>query len=82
MTADFNYLEVNGVNLETVRYGPPPEEAVTIIFLHEGLGCVEMWRDFPEKVVEATGCAALVYSRQGYGRSDSCSLPLTHNIYA
>src|SRR5262245_65085533 len=34
-----------------------------------------MWRDFPEHVVEATGCGALVYSRAGYGLSDPISLP-------
>ncbi|MBN2040539.1 MAG: alpha/beta hydrolase [Spirochaetes bacterium] len=76
MKTNLRMLNVNGINLETVRYGPPPEEAATLIFLHEGLGCVEMWHDFPEKAAEAAGCAALVYSRQGYGRSDSCTLPL------
>ncbi len=40
------------------------------MFLHEGLGCVSMWRDFPERVASATGCGALVYSRAGYGSSD------------
>jgi len=34
-----------------------------------------MWRDFPEKLTQLTGCPALVYSRQGYGRSDSCIVP-------
>jgi pimeloyl-ACP methyl ester carboxylesterase len=53
-----------------------PDTAPTLIFLHEGLGCVEMWRDFPEKLSLATGCGALVYSRLGYGKSDPCKLPL------
>jgi pimeloyl-ACP methyl ester carboxylesterase len=43
--------------------------------LHEGLGCVALWRDFPAKLATATGCGALVYSRLGYGRSDACELP-------
>ena len=41
----------------------------TIVFLHEGLGSVSMWRDFPERVCAAVGCRGLVYSRPGYGRS-------------
>jgi pimeloyl-ACP methyl ester carboxylesterase len=40
-----------------------------IVFLHEGLGSVAMWRDFPHKVCDATGCRGLVYSRPGYGQS-------------
>ncbi|ODV11742.1 MAG: alpha/beta hydrolase [Rubrivivax sp. SCN 70-15] len=41
----------------------------TIVFLHEGLGSVSMWRDFPQRVCAAVGCRGLVYSRPGYGRS-------------
>jgi pimeloyl-ACP methyl ester carboxylesterase len=44
--------------------------APTLILLHEGLGSVALWRDFPARLAAATGCAALVYSRLGYGRSD------------
>ena len=42
----------------------------TLVFLHEGLGSIRQWRDFPERVAAATGCRALVYERYGYGRSD------------
>jgi pimeloyl-ACP methyl ester carboxylesterase len=42
----------------------------TLVFLHEGLGSIRQWRDFPARVVEATGCRALVYDRYGYGNSD------------
>lgn len=38
--------------------------------LHEGLGSIAMWRDFPQQVADATGCEVLVYSRYGYGNSD------------
>ena len=62
-------------NIESVWYGPTPEEAPTLVFLHEGLGCVSMWRDFPEKLSDKTECGALTYSRLGYGTSDSCCLP-------
>jgi pimeloyl-ACP methyl ester carboxylesterase len=41
-----------------------------LVFLHEGLGSVALWKRFPAEVVAATGCAALVYSRYGYGKSD------------
>lgn len=44
-------------------------ERTTLVFLHEGLGCIEMWRDFPQKVCDATYCNGLVYDRTGYGRS-------------
>ncbi|MBV5318144.1 MAG: alpha/beta fold hydrolase [Desulfobulbaceae bacterium] len=40
-----------------------------LIFLHEGLGCVELWRDFPERLCQRTGCPGLVYDRLGYGKS-------------
>ena len=44
--------------------GRPP-----LVLLHEGLGCVAMWRHFPEKLAAATGCRVLVWSRAGYGGS-------------
>lgn len=68
-------LTAGGHSLEYSWLGPPPEEAATLIFLHEGLGCVSTWRDFPARLAEATGCGALVYSRAGYGGSDPITLP-------
>ena len=44
-------------------------ERTTLVFLHEGLGCIEMWRDFPQRLCDATRCGGLVYDRTGYGRS-------------
>ncbi|MFN2644703.1 MAG: alpha/beta fold hydrolase [Burkholderiales bacterium] len=41
----------------------------TLVFLHEGLGSIRQWRDFPAKVAAASGCRALVYDRYGYGQS-------------
>jgi pimeloyl-ACP methyl ester carboxylesterase len=43
----------------------------TLVFLHEGLGSIRQWRDFPLKVSEVTGCRSLVYDRYGYGHSDT-----------
>jgi pimeloyl-ACP methyl ester carboxylesterase len=70
-----DFLEIDGTRLECRRVGPGPEEAPTIVFLHEGLGSVSTWRDFPDALAARTGCGALVYSRAGYGRSDSVALP-------
>ena len=44
-------------------------ERTALVFLHEGLGCIEMWRDFPQKLCDATMCAGVVYDRTAYGRS-------------
>jgi pimeloyl-ACP methyl ester carboxylesterase len=68
-------LKAGGLRLEFRWIGPPPEEAPTLVFLHEGLGSVSLWRDFPDRLAAATGCGALVYSRAGYGKSDPVPLP-------
>ena len=70
---------VGNTRLEYVRLpsAHPREGVPAIVFLHEGLGSVSMWRDFPQKVADATGCEAIVYSRAGYGRSDPAELPRT-----
>jgi pimeloyl-ACP methyl ester carboxylesterase len=41
-----------------------------IVLLHEGLGCVAMWRDFPQALAAATGARVVAYSRYGYGKSE------------
>jgi pimeloyl-ACP methyl ester carboxylesterase len=69
------FLQVEGVRLEARWAGPPPEEAPTLVFLHEGLGSTSLWRDFPDRLAAETGCGALVYSRAGYGKSDPVPLP-------
>jgi len=75
MRQEISHIDIGTKRLEIVWYGPPPDEALTLVFLHEGLGCVDMWRQFPYKLASATGCGAMVYSRLGYGRSDACALP-------
>ena len=47
----------------------------TLVFLHEGLGSVALWKEFPRRVAEAANCPALVYSRLGYGKSDRLAGP-------
>jgi pimeloyl-ACP methyl ester carboxylesterase len=68
-------LAADGKRLEAVAYGPPPEKAPTIVMLHEGLGCVALWRDFPAELAAATGWGVFAYSRAGYGQSDPVDLP-------
>ena len=68
-------LCINGKTVEVAWHGPAPDQAPTLVFLHEGLGCVSLWRDFPARLAQATGCGAFVYSRVGYGKSDPCQLP-------
>ena len=59
------------LKLELAWIGAPAASATrpTIVFLHEGLGSVAMWKDFPARLCEALGLRGLVYSRYGYGRS-------------
>ncbi len=63
-----SFADLNGQHIEYVRYSG---KAPTLVFLHEGLGSVAMWRGFPRRVADATGHAALVYSRLGYGISSA-----------
>ena len=69
------HLVADGRRLEYEWHGPGPGQAPTLVFLHEGLGCVTTWRDFPARLAAATACGALVYSRAGYGGSDPVPLP-------
>lgn len=46
-----------------------------LVFLHEGLGSIRQWREFPIQVVRSTGCRAVVYNRYGYGQSDVLAAP-------
>lgn len=63
-----NLIEVNGVKLEVLRIAGNPALS-PLVFLHEGLGSVAMWRDFPAMLCQSTGRAGVVYSRRGYGKS-------------
>ncbi|MSP01649.1 MAG: alpha/beta hydrolase [Acetobacteraceae bacterium] len=67
---------VGGRRLETAWWGPAPDQAPTLVLLHEGLGCVALWRDVPERLATETGFGVFAYSRFGYGASDPALLPL------
>jgi pimeloyl-ACP methyl ester carboxylesterase len=64
-----NLPTVNGKRLETQLFQPAGASA-TVVMLHEGLGSIAMWKDFPEQLARATGCGVLVYSRYGHGKSE------------
>lgn len=57
------------------------ENRPAIVFLHDSLGCIELWRDFPEKLSTQVSCNLLIYDRQGYGRSCNFSDPVRNIDY-
>jgi len=61
---------VDGKRLETLWIMPEPSDQPTIVMLHEGLGSLALWKDFPQRLAARTGCSVLVYSRYGHGSSD------------
>ena len=69
------FVSVDGVRLEYAWHGPPPADAPTLVFLHEGLGSISQWRKFPAELCSRVACGALVYSRCGHGRSDALTAP-------
>lgn len=66
---------VADTRLETRWVGKPRSGAPVLVFLHEGLGCMAQWRDFPDRVAASLDLPALVYSRAGYGASDPVGWP-------
>jgi len=61
-------IDLNGKKLHIEHY-QDFKNRPTIIFLHDSLGCVQLWRDFPQKLAAATQCNLLIYDRLGYGKS-------------
>ncbi len=66
----------DGVSLQ-LRWGHQPsgKGRPVIVLLHEALGCIDMWKRFPQQLAEATGLDVLIYERRGYGRSTPITLP-------
>jgi pimeloyl-ACP methyl ester carboxylesterase len=64
------HLTVQGRSLEVQRIGGLSRNVPELVFLHEGLGSISHWRNFPEQVADTTGCSVTVYSRYGSGESD------------
>ena len=72
---DTGMLDLGDQQLEYRWIGPRPNAAPTLVLLHEGLGCVGLWGDFPERLATATGLGVFLYSRAGYGASSTIALP-------
>lgn len=68
--APIRHVRVDGRRIECRFIGGSGTSAPVLVFLHEGLGSVAMWRDFPDRLCAALGLPGLVYSRPGYGGSD------------
>jgi len=62
--------DVQGHSLEVLRISVKAVTGPELVFLHEGLGSISHWKDFPARVAAATKCAVTVYSRYGSGNSD------------
>src|SRR5229473_1011921 len=73
--APTGFLRIGASELEYRMIGPAPDEAPTIVMLHEGLGSVGQWGDFPDRLQAAMGACVFVYSRAGYGASTPVELP-------
>jgi len=69
MLAEEGRISVAGAVLEYKLIGAPPSRSPTIVMLHEGLGSVSTWGEFPQRLFEQTGASVFVYSRPGYGAS-------------
>lgn len=68
-------LEVEGGTIEVAWAGERPGRRLPIVLLHEGLGSVSLWRDFPAALAERTGRAVMCYSRFGHGASSPPPVP-------
>ena len=75
------YVNSNGANLKVKHIKKEDDGLPTIIFLHDSLGCIELWRDFPALLGNATNCNVLVYDRQGYGLSSPFTIAERDNDY-
>ena len=71
------HVVVDGLRLEYRDVPALQPDRPPLLLLHEGLGCVAMWRHFPEKLAAATGCRVVVWSRAGYGGSQAYAAPRT-----
>jgi pimeloyl-ACP methyl ester carboxylesterase len=73
-------ITVGGRELETMEIPGDPRRR-PLVLLHEGLGSVGLWRDFPRQLNEVTGRRTIAYSRFGHGRSHPPSMPRTRAFF-
>lgn len=72
-----SFVEAHGQRLEHVDIPAKHPGLPELLLLHEGLGSVALWRDFPAGLAAATGCRTIAYSRAGFGRSAARASPFT-----
>jgi pimeloyl-ACP methyl ester carboxylesterase len=77
LAPDARSIRVRGRQIEYVRAGNGQADKPTLVFLHEGLGSLALWKDFPALLSQSTGLPMLSYSRYGYGASDVLREPRT-----
>ena len=71
------FLALGEAKLEYIDLPATKPGRPELLMLHEGVGSVSMWRDFPATLAAATGCRCIAYSREGFGRSSPRSRPYT-----
>jgi pimeloyl-ACP methyl ester carboxylesterase len=69
------FVIAGGHRLEFAWFGPEDNAASPIVMLHEGLGSLSLWKDFPQRLADATDRRVLAYSRYGYGASEPLAEP-------
>ncbi|MFP4031974.1 MAG: alpha/beta fold hydrolase [Desulfococcaceae bacterium] len=81
--AEILFRSIRGARHRIRRIFPPEirEDREPVVFLHEGLGCIEIWKDVPEAVCAASGRVGLVYDRRGYGESADYPTPVWPKDY-
>ena len=72
-------VQAAGHSLAVERLGPVTPGQPTLVFLHEGLGSIAQWRNFPHRLCRALGLSAVIYDRWGFGKSDPLKLPRPNN---
>lgn len=80
MIATTNHINIGGSEIafsQSHRFDDRP----TLVFLHDSLGCISLWRDFPEQLGASSQCNVLVYDRHGYGTSGGFIKPKRENDY-
>ena len=73
-------LHVGSDRLAAVMIGPEPALRPSLVFLHDSLGSIARWDEFPFELAQACGFGALIYDRLGYGGSDGLSAPYSRPL--
>ncbi|MDV6320137.1 alpha/beta hydrolase [Chromohalobacter sp. HP20-39] len=63
------FIELPSTRLEYASFGASTSKPLFCLLLHEGLGCVDLWKDFPSHLATTLGCEVGAYSRRGHGHS-------------